>query len=245
MSAWRTIGPQLLDLLFPRVCPACEAAAHLDAEGLCPKCREGLAENCGQSYCGRCGGTVGPYGAGDGRCPACRGRFWPVDGTVRIGAHQGTLRNLLLAFKYGGRDELDRFLGQRLGRTLAKTSWFDEVQALVAVPTRWHRRLMGRAYVATAIAGQLERTTGLPDLPLLRRVRGGPSQIGLSQTDRIKNVRGAFRPARGAALEDPVLCLVDDVSTTGATLCECARLLKRAGAAKVFAAVICKQHALR
>jgi ComF family protein len=164
-----------------------------------------------------------------------------VDGTVRIGAHQGTLRDLLLAFKYRGRDELDRFLGQRLGHALCKTSWFDEVQALVAVPTRWHRRLLGRAYVATAIASQVGRTIGLPELPLLRRIRGGPSQIGLSQAERIKNVKGAFRPARGVGLADPVLCLVDDVSTTGATLCECARVLKRAGAAKVFAAVVCKQ----
>lgn len=150
----------------------------------------------------------------------------------------------MLAFKYGGRDELDRFFGRRLAQTLTQAPWFDQVEALVAVPTCWHRRLRGRTYVATAIAQEVARATGLPRLSLLRRVKGGPSQIGLSRTQRVQNVRGAFRLARGVKLNQAVICLVDDVTTTGATLLECARILKRAGAAKVFAAVVCKQHGL-
>jgi ComF family protein len=238
----RTVGADLLDVVFPRVCPACHAADDLDAGGFCPRCGKGLADNFAQDYCGRCGATVGPYGGGDGRCPACRGRSWPVDGTVRLGVHRGTLRGMLLAFKYANRDDLDRFFARRLGEMLANADWFPALEALVPVPSCWHRRLLGRGNVASALARQVARANGLHSLALLRRIRGGPSQIGLSQTERVKNVRGAFSPARGLRLDRAVLCLVDDVTTTGATLLECARILKRAGAAKVFAAVVCKQH---
>lgn len=231
-----------MDLLFPRVCPACQCAGKLDADGFCPGCRDELADRFGQNYCARCGATVGPYAAADGRCPACRGLSWSLAGTVRLGGYRGLLRDLLLAFKYAGRDELDRFFGRRLAGALATAGWFKEVEALVAVPTCWHRRLLGRAYIATAIARQVARSAGLPHVPLLRRVRGGPSQIGLNHTQRVENVRGAFRLARGVKLDRSVVCLIDDVTTSGATLSECARVLKRGGAAKVFAAVVCRQH---
>ncbi|HUU85373.1 MAG TPA: ComF family protein [Phycisphaerae bacterium] len=244
MIRWSTIGADVLDLLFPRTCPACQAADGLDADGLCGHCRDELADGFRRNYCRRCGSTVGPYATGDGRCPACRGFFWPVAGVVRLGMHQGVLRDLLLELKYGGRDELDRFFGRRLAEVLTGASWFEEVEALTAVPTYWRRHLFGRAYVATALARELGRATGLPDPALLRRVRGGPSQIGLTRAQRVKNVRGAFGLARGVKLNGAVVCLVDDVTTTGATLLECARILKRAGAAKVFAAVVCKQHGL-
>ena len=237
-TAWRAVS----ELLFPRLCPVCEQAGAASAEGLCPACRRALADNFGQHYCPRCGTTAGPYAANDGRCSVCRDRPWSVGGTARLGAHQGRLRDLLLTFKYGGREELDRFFGRRLAEVLRRTAWFDRVEALTAVPTCWQRRLLGRPYVATAIARETARATKLPNLPLLRRIKRERSQIGLTYTQRIENVRGAFRIAPGVRLDKAVVCLVDDVATTGATLAECARVLKRAGAATVYGAVICKQE---
>jgi len=147
---------------------------------------------------------------------------------------------MLLACKYGGRDDALRFLVGRLAELLRSAAWFREVEALVAVPTILRRHWRGQPYLATRLARQLAGVVRLPDLPLLRRVRGGPSQVGLPRTRREENVRGAFRLTPGVRLDKAVLCLVDDVTTSGATLCECARVLRRGGAAKVFAAVICK-----
>ncbi len=239
------IGSALSELVFPHICPGCDEAGPLSSDGLCPACHEALRDQLGQHYCDRCASSAGPFAANDGRCSVCRGRPWTVAGTARLGPHRGRLRDLLLAFKYGGREELDRFFGHHLGGDLRERPWFEQVEALVAVPTCWHRRALGRPYVATALATEVSRATGLPSLPLLRRIKRERSQIGLSHAGRMKNVRGAFSLARGVELNRAVVCLVDDVATTGATLAECARVLKGAGAAKVFAAVVGKQHTLR
>jgi predicted amidophosphoribosyltransferase len=82
-------------------------------------------------------------------------------------------------------------------------------------------------------------------LGVLRRVRGGPHQIGLSHSQRVENVRGAFAMARGVTLRGARLLLVDDVMTTGATLNECAKVLRRGGAAEVYAAVVLTVDARR
>ncbi|MCP4248000.1 MAG: ComF family protein [bacterium] len=240
MTAWAQTARDLLQLLFPRVCLGCETVEGLDADGLCEPCRAELDGSFGQNHCGRCAATIGAYGAADGACAKCRGWWWPLAGVARLGPHDGRLRDMLLAAKYGGRDDLLAPLVGHLAAKLARTDWFDRVEALTAVPTCWHRRLRGRPYLATGLAGELARTTGRRNLPLLRRVRGGPSQIGLSRSRRVANVRGAFQTARGVQMEKSVVCVVDDVTTSGATLVECARMLKRAGAAEVFAAVMCK-----
>jgi ComF family protein len=238
-----TVGRAVSGLLFPEVCPVCGVGDGLGADGFCGPCHRRLADNSAHEHCRRCGANVGPYAAKVGQCSSCRGRPWPLSGVARVGALEGPLRDLLLAFKYAGREELDRFIGRRLAEALRQKPWSDEVEALVAVPTCWHRRLLGRPYIATAISREVARATGLVSLPLLRRVKRARSQIGLSYHQRLENVKGAFRLARGVKLDKAVLCLVDDVSTTGATLAECARVLKQGGAARVYAAVACKQHA--
>ncbi len=236
-------GAVLSELVFPRICPACESAGDVGPEGLCRVCSPAIGEALARRYCDRCGTSAGPYAANDGRCSLCRGRPWGVAGTARLGPYAGPLRELLLAFKYRGRDELDRFFGERLGAALRAKPWLQEVEAVVAVPTCWYGRLLGWPYIATTLATEVARATGLPSLPLLRRIRRARSQIGLSATERRENVRGAFALTRGVALNRAVVCLVDDVATTGATLAECARMLRGAGATKVYGAVICKEEA--
>ena len=213
----------------------------LREDDLCEACHDALADHFVQDYCRGCGSTVGPYAAADDRCSSCRDRPSPIAKVVRLGAHEGLLRDLLLAFKFRGRGEVGEFLGRELMATLRQADWFGEVEALTAVPTCWHRHLTRRPYAATTLARRVAGLAGLPCPGLLHRVKGGPSQIGLTYAERVQNVRGAFRMARGVTLDGAVVCLVDDVATTGATLAECARVLEKAGAAKVFAAVVCKQ----
>lgn len=76
---------------------------------------------------------------------------------------------------------------------------------------------------------------------LLRRVRNDPKQVGLSGRRRWENVRGAFAASNPAVVKGKTILLVDDVMTTGATLSECARVLKRAGAEKVYGLTLTRQ----
>jgi ComF family protein len=85
-------------------------------------------------------------------------------------------------------------------------------------------------------AADLARQMRIPVATALRRVRATPTQTGLPAARRHGNVRDAFAATRAAgALTGAVVVLIDDVSTTGATLDACARVLKRAGIAEVRA----------
>ena len=241
----RTTRP-MVDILFPPLCLACHRWTGPAAGFFCPSCLDGLNSERGEPACPRCAEVVGPYGVTDGRCGRCRDRRLRVDQTIRVGPYRNALGaltrlgKLLRAFKYHGRSELGETLGSWLAEAVEAASWRDRIEAVVTVPTHWKHRLVRPSYAAELLASVVTRATALPETRLLRRVRAGPHQIGLSYTARRKNVRGAFAVRRGVKLHQARLLLVDDVKTTGATLEECARILRAAGAAEVYAAVAVK-----
>jgi ComF family protein len=105
------------------------------------------------------------------------------------------------------------------------------------------RRLRARGFnPAAVLARTVAREAGAPFAAgLLVRLRDTPSQTGLDRRARRANVRGAFA-LRGADRPPETVWLVDDVVTTGSTLEECARALRRAGARRVVA--ICAARTL-
>lgn len=145
---------------------------------------------------------------------------------------------IIRSYKYLGRDEWEPILADWLVKAITTAPWFDRVEAIVAVPTHWKHRLGRPFYAAEVLAAAVAKRTLLPMALVLRRVRAGPHQIGLSYMERLNNVRGAFSLRRGAALKDARILLIDDVRTTGATTEECAKVLRRSGAAEVYSAVV-------
>jgi ComF family protein len=146
--------------------------------------------------------------------------------------YEGTLRDILHAFKYDGRRSLGAPLGELLrnagGPVLAGAD------AVVPVPLHPWKRLQ-RGFNQSA---DLARMLGVPVRPVLWRSRATPAQAGLTPGQRRRNVAGAFalmpwlaHPSK--TIEKQILVLVDDVMTTGATLNACARVLQRAGAREV------------
>ena len=117
------------------------------------------------------------------------------------------------------------------------------VDCAVAVPLHPRRQRRRGFNQAAELAVRL----GLPVVGALRRIRATPPQTELPASRRRVNVRGAFAPARrfgvrsgGAAVEGACVLLVDDVTTTGATLDACARVLRRAGAREVRALTLAR-----
>jgi ComF family protein len=112
---------------------------------------------------------------------------------------------------------------------------------LVPVPLHW-TRMFGRRYNQAALLCQAIRAAGGPPIAadwLVRR-RRTPSQGLLGPSARARNVRGAFALRRGRSVKGKRLVLIDDVLTTGATAEECARVLRRAGAASVGVLVLAR-----
>ena len=99
-----------------------------------------------------------------------------------------------------------------------------------------HRGWSRRFNQSGALARTIERQTGVPVAPdALRRVRPTQQQVGLTKSERARNVQGAFKvaPEKRAIVEGRHVIVVDDVLTSGATLDACARALLRAGARQV------------
>jgi len=165
------------------------------------------------------------------QCPRCRRARPIVDRARAIGEYDGALRAVIHALKYEGRRSLARPLAALMRERGA--AMLDGAACAVPVPLHRSRR-RARGFNQAA---DLARRLGVPVVHALRRLRPTATQTDLPAARRHRNVRSAFGATRHAraAIAGSVIVLVDDVSTTGATLDACARVLKDAGALEVRA----------
>jgi ComF family protein len=155
----------------------------------------------------------------------------PYEQARAVGLYQGVLRDLIHAMKYQRIYGLVEPLAELLQRQFPMYWGGCIPDALVPVPL--HRsKLWAREFdQALALARELSKGIGIPVWAdgLIRQWRT-VSQVGLNAAERQRNVRGAFRLTEPQACAGKALLLIDDVYTTGATLQECARTLRLAGA---------------
>lgn len=146
-----------------------------------------------------------------------------------LAAHDGSWAQVIHNFKYNRRTDLAAPLGEMLSKKA-----FREYDLIVPVPLH-KKRLRQRGYnQSVLLAKRVAKETGVrADLFLLARVVLQPPQVGLEQRQRLENVKGAFALRKNSDPKDKGILLIDDVMTTGATVNECARVLKKAGAARV------------
>jgi predicted amidophosphoribosyltransferase len=151
------------------------------------------------------------------------------------GEYDGVLRSSVLALKHRGRDELALPLGRRLASRLALESWAATVEEVTSVPShplrRFRRGPTAAASLARIVAGEL----GRPLVSALRR-RGLKRQAGRTRAQRLELGPRSFRCS--ADVNGRALLLVDDVTTTGATLRRATEALVAAGAEVVHCAVL-------
>jgi ComF family protein len=213
-----------LDALLPSHCLLCGARGQ-GTLSLCTACEADMPRN--DICCARCAlalETAAPL------CGRCIKRAPPWDAAWAPFRYEWPLAQLEARFKFGG--------DLAAGRTLswlwsASSAPFDLPDAIAPVPL--HRsRLRRRGYnQALELAKPLAKHFGIPLLrDALQRRRATNAQTELTAIQRRRNVRGAFEACFNDSVPQHVAVL-DDVFTTGATLAECARVLKRAGVKRV------------
>jgi len=223
----------LVSVVLAPSCAACgELLEHPTGGPVCGRCWRSILPLT-PPLCDRCGDPLPTWRAVSvplERCPRCRRTPRLVDRGRAIGAYDGALRAIIHALKYEGRRSLARPLGALMRRRGA-----DMLEgAVCAIPVPLHASR--RRHRGFNQAADLARHVGIPAVAALRRVRPTPTQTGLPAAQRHRNVRDAFALTRaGAGLSGAAVVLIDDVSTTGATLEACARALKHAGVREVRA----------
>lgn len=230
----KTVKTELLDLLFPKTCFGC----GFEGEFLCLPCEQAL--HYVPPLCFGCGKLV-PATARvtAGRtCDSCQAasNIYAFLSPLRYG--DDLARDMIHSLKYNRVYELSRDLGRVLGR-YCQAFRVDFPRDAVLMPIPLHaKRARRRGFnQSELIAGHFQKY--FPEIPLeiavLKRIKNTRSQIELSREERAKNISKSFAVENTEKIQGRDIVLLDDVKTTGATLEEAARVLKEAGAKKIWA----------
>lgn len=229
-------------LFFPQVCPACEKDAKSGNSHFCALCGKGFSENMITSpFCAVCGIPFQKSAGVDHACGKCLKEKTPFKEARSAFIYDGAVLEAIHSFKYRGRV----ILAAPLGRLAAQAAIFSHTPDVI-MPVPLHKeRLQERGFnqsllIAKEVAKIIKKDV---DYMNLKRERLTAPQVDLKAGERARNVEGAFALARPDEVKGKRVLLVDDVFTTGSTISECSKVLKKAGA-EVFALTLARAVAL-
>jgi len=233
-KVWGRLYDGLIGFVYPPQCVICESLHEGEHFFICPRCENSL-EKPGYPFCLKCRNPIPPE---EGRCKLCGGmpvivRVWS------LGSFDDFYRPLIHAFKYAGLLPVGKYMSHRLAETIQGSLNVDAIDSVIPIPlhpSRQRKRGFNQSQLIAKIIARTLETEYVPDG--LIRIKKTRDQTGLNQRERIDNMRGAFDLRRDSDLSGRHILLVDDVTTTGATVMEAARVLKTGGAAQISLAVI-------
>jgi ComF family protein len=255
----KEIKNYLLDILFPKSCVNC---GH-EGEVVCFDCLKKIVPVVSQ-VCPECGrlSQRGKYHVICGKGKALKG--------VIASAYfeEGPIREMIHNFKYNGVTPLGEVLADLMSKSLARKFQFPianfqsipnsklknfqienslktenckiENYALTYVPLHWRRQARRGYNQAEILARQIGNKLGLKVEDLLTKARSTKRQVELQGNSRRKNLSGVFEFKAGICIKNKTIIVVDDITTTGSTLNECAAVLKNAGAKEVWGLVVAR-----
>ncbi len=246
------IAESLFAVLFPSDCRICGIPlVKISRLPVCQECLDAMPAIEG-GVCAICGERLfSPYAVtgapGEPRCGLCRRIEPPFARAAAYGSYESGLRELIHLLKYGGVRPAANVLGRMLAEAIATLEPEFPTDSVAVIPVPLHRtklsqrgfnqaELIARAAMKLRSRGDRLRLCG----GVLERKRETASQIGLTSHQRRENLRGAFGVTQPELVKGCEVLVVDDVYTTGATVSECARVLRRAGATKVWVATVAR-----
>lgn len=221
------------DLIFPILCQGCSR----EGSYLCESCLQKLSpikERCfvcnKVSFLGR-------------THQACQSRQYPLTALlVASDYRQQSIQKLIWYLKYHAVTDIGDILAKVLSDFLLNRDLLQYFYAAGVIPVPLHQtRLRQRGFnQAELLAQGFCKNTGLAYHPLLQRIRVTEPQVDLEKSQRFQNVENAFTCSPSPSLGERKVILIDDVATTGATLNECAKVLKTQGVAEIWGLVVAR-----
>lgn len=228
-----------LDTLFPIKCLFC----NKEGIWICQKCFDQIKIET-EHVCGVCEKVVTPEGK---TCQDCKKKSFLSGLLCACSYAQPTISQAIHFFKYRFISDLHEPLGNLLIKTIKNTE-LPLPDIIIPIPLH-SRRLRWRGFNQASLLGQHVAKKLLPNCEIdfateiLVRNRYTQPQMSIKNfISRKQNIEGAFSVSSPKIIKNKMVLLVDDVATTGSTIFECAKVLKTAGASRVFAIVLARQE---
>jgi competence protein ComFC len=225
----------LAALLYPPICTICSASVSPD-EYLCEECHAKVPR-IAPPFCATCSEPFSGAITSSFSCANCAHRKLYFESAVAVYRSRAVVRRVVHKFKYNGemylRHIVARWLNAALDDERLRDRSFDIIVPVPLHPARERERGFNQAALLARLLG---KKRSIPCRPALERVRYTTTQTLFDRTERMENLHNAFRLRKNMDVRQLRVLLIDDVLTTGATLSECARVLRRAGASSVYAA---------
>lgn len=227
----RLHGGVLLDLLYPRRCPLCNAVLEFGEIKVCESCMNKQVR-IRPPYCMKCGKTI--EDGTEEYCGDCSALPKSFERGFPVFAYTGAIKDALYAFKYKNQRSYGEFFADCIDRQYGEKLRNLQLDGLVPVPLHRNKRKKRGYNQAEVLAGFLAERLDLPVYPayILRVVNTSP-QKELNDKIRLKNLNNAFKIGENTIKLKKVL-LVDDIYTSGATIEACTKVLLNAGVEKVY-----------
>lgn len=230
----------MLNILFPSKCALCDSILMRNERGVCEQCRKKLPMVT-EPLCKHCGKPI-PYVRQE-LCHDCEQKESLLVQGRALWLYTDKMKKAMADFKYQGcLADGDFYAGEMLRR---RGSWIREkkIQCIIPVPLHWRKEWFRGFNQATYLAEHLGRELGVPVLEdaLLRQHNTSP-QKALNDRQRRENLKNVFctnEKYREQLSGYTRILLVDDIYTTGSTLEECAKALKRTGDFQIFSLCLC------
>lgn len=240
---WRKFAARTLDLLYPAACAVC-GTGLTDGRALCDPC-DGDLPRLAHPFCATCGEAFEGKIDGTFACPNCHSLKFSFEFARSATVRDDRTLDMVHRLKYGREIHLARELGRLAHESFADSRLAPALAGgwpLIPVPLHRKREQIRHFNQAAEISRILAKHTGLPVLKGLLRTRSTETQTLLTRAQRLENLRGAFiLSASGkqwSKKSPPGAVLIDDVFTTGSTVDECAKILRRGGVGKIFVVTV-------
>ena len=221
----KNILTPLFDFFLPRICPGCNKKLSNDTKPVCDDClssiliadEEKLEHEFEKNF--KSSNIISDYYA------------------LYIFQPDQALQHIIHALKYKRQFKLGVFLGEIVSEGIKSRSW--QVDVIIPIPIH-HLKKVERGYnQSDYIAKGLSRKLNIPwSGKIVKRLRHTESQTKLNMKQRALNIADAFKVKRSEEIQNKNILVVDDVSTTGATILECAKMIKAAGAKTIYACTV-------